>query len=345
MVNKRIQEKAISLCLVSNLISAETNAPEDYHHSEVSSLKQHSVYSYQHLTIDNNTTDILNHAAFQGYASLILPWDALSQNKDVPLRNIQSLLPYHSHISPDIVVGALNRMIDEINKRETIFYSFYSEQQKKRMPEKNNTGLFFFRGKKGAPFAIVCPGGGFEYVGLVHEGFPYAEAISREGYNVFVLRYRVGHGGVNAIQDLASAITYIFRNANKLQVGTQGYSLWGSSAGARLAAAVGSYGVARFGGDNLPKPAAVIMAYTGYSDYTVHEPPTFVAVGSRDRIAPPGVIKQRVKALKNQGTVVEYHQYPNVGHGFGLGKGTSAEGWVLQAIQFWEKGSNFLSIV
>ena len=46
----------------------------------------------------------------------------------------------------------------------------------------------------------------FSYVGSVHEGFPYAVAISNKGYNAFVLRYRTGQGGAVATQDLAAAI-------------------------------------------------------------------------------------------------------------------------------------------
>ncbi len=34
---------------------------------------------------------------------------------------------------------------------------------------------------------------------------------------------------------------------------------------------------------------------------------------------------------------VEYHEYQGVGHGFGLGTGTSAEGWVAEAVRFWER--------
>ena len=34
---------------------------------------------------------------------------------------------------------------------------------------------------------------------------------------------------------------------------------------------------------------------------------------------------------------MEYHEYKGLGHGFGLGTGTSAEGWVFDAIRFWEK--------
>jgi hypothetical protein len=33
---------------------------------------------------------------------------------------------------------------------------------------------------------------------------------------------------------------------------------------------------------------------------------------------------------------VKYREYKGVGHGFGLGAGTAAEGWVFDAIQFWE---------
>jgi acetyl esterase/lipase len=184
---------------------------------------------------------------------------------------------------------------------------------------------------------VVSPGGGFAYVGSVHEGFPYAAEISSKGYNAFVLKYRAGHGGGVATQDLAAAISYIFENADALGVGTRGYSLWGSSAGARMAASIGSHGVARFGGKDLPKPSAVVMAYTAHSDLSVDEPPTFVAVGEQDGIAPPSAMERRIAALRRAGTEVEYRKYPNLGHGFGLGTDTSAEGWVVDAIRFWER--------
>jgi hypothetical protein len=47
-------------------------------------------------------------------------------------------------------------------------------------------------------------------------------------------------------------------------------------------------------------------------------------------------MESRVAALRKSGTAVEYHKYRNLGHGFGLGTGTSAEGWVFEAIRFWE---------
>jgi acetyl esterase/lipase len=235
------------------------------------------------------------------------------------------------------VVRALNHMIDDVNHGKTVFYDFYTEAEKKEQPTRSNTGLFFLRGKPGAPFAIISPGGGFAYVGSLHEGFPYAVAISNHGYNAFVLRYRAGSGGGVATRDLAAAVSYVFRNATMLGVDTEGYSVWGSSAGARMAAAIGSRGVASFGGDVLPKPSTVVMAYTGHSEFSSDEPSTFVVVGKHDGIAPPSAMERWVAALRRTGTDVEFHQYRGVGHGFGLGTGTSAEGWIDRAIRFWEK--------
>jgi hypothetical protein len=68
-----------------------------------------------------------------------------------------------------------------------------------------SAGLLFFRGKPGAPSAIVCPGGGFAHVGSLHEGFPHALELSKKGYNAFVLKYRIG-SELKATEDLAAAI-------------------------------------------------------------------------------------------------------------------------------------------
>jgi acetyl esterase/lipase len=135
---------------------------------------------------------------------------------------------------------------------------------------------------------------------------------------------------------MAAAVSYILGHAATLGVSPIGYSVWGSSAGARMAASIGSHGVRSFGGGDAPKPSAVVMAYTGHSDHTSVEPPTFVVVGEEDGIAPPATMKRRVEALRKSNTKAEYREYKGLGHGFGLGVGTAAEGWVFEAIQFWE---------
>lgn len=295
--------------------------------------------NYTHLKTDDSVRRIVEHPAFKGFSRRILPRAHDTHYLDTPLSNVRSLMPYHNHVDPDTVVRALNHMIDEINDGKTFFYDFYTEQQKREDPAKEDTGLFFYRGAKGAPFAIVCPGGGFSYVGSLHEGFPLALEISKKKYNAFVIRYRTD-GEKMATEDLAAAITYIFRNAVSLGVSTQGYSLWGGSAGARMVGNIAISGVAAYGGGDLPKPLTVVIAYTGHSSYSRDFPPTFLTVSANDPIANVSVVDQRVKNLGDVGVEVEYHRYRTAGHGFGLGNGTDAEGWLDHAVEFWKKHLN-----
>jgi acetyl esterase/lipase len=295
---------------------------------------------YAYVNANDSVLHLMNHPAFEGFGRYLLPWDDGTSYYNTTLNDVSSLLPYHNHVDSNIVVGAINHMIDEINDGKPIFYDFYTEQQKQENPTKESTGLFFFRGNPGAPFAVVCPGGGFAYVASLHEGFPYALELSKKGYNAFVLKYRVGGMGsseLTATEDLAAALSYIFENAEMLGVSTKGYSLWGSSAGARMVANIASNGAARFGGYNLPNPCIVVIAYTGHSTFSRNDPPAFIMVSEDDRIVNVSTVEKRVKDMRNAGIEVEYHKYRNAGHGFGLGVGTDADEWIEEAIQFWEK--------
>jgi acetyl esterase/lipase len=290
------------------------------------------------LTADSTIGDLLSHPAFAGFARRILPWDDKDYDLKARLDIIGALLPYHSHVDIPSTVAALNRLIEDAEQGRQIFFEIYSEAERRAEPAKAHAGLFFLRGKPGAPFAIIAPGGGFAYVGSVHEGFPYAAAISEAGLNAFVLKYRAGKGGTVATQDLAAAIGFVFRNAATLGVDTRGYSLWGSSAGARMAASIGSHGVAAYGGGpELPKPATVVMAYTAHSDHAApsRRPSRSSEIGTASH-RPPRCATASPPCAR-LGTEVDYREYPGVGHGFGLGIGTSAEGWIGEAIRFWNR--------
>ena len=289
-----------------------------------------------HVNTNSSIRDVMNHPSFKGFGQFILPLDNRAYDGNMQLSRVGSLLPYHSQVEPEAVVDTINYMIDQVAEGKIMFKDFYTERQKQENPAKRNTGLFFFKGRPGAPFAIVCPGGGFSYVGSVHEGFPHATQLSKKGYNAFVLQYRVG-GEQRACEDLAAAISYIFKHAGSLGVSTKDYSVWGGSAGARMAAQIGSYGPDRYGGYALPRPRVVVMAYTGHSSFTRNDPPTFVVQGENDGIVNVSNVDGRVDAMRNAGIDVEYHKYRNVSHGFGLGIGTDAEGWTEYAVKFWEK--------
>lgn len=279
--------------------------------------------------------DVIKDEVFGDYGRLIFPVESGYYSGDT-LEDLN--LIWYNNINPDTTVEIVNYMKSSVMQGETIFYDIYSDEEKAKDPAKEDTGLFFFKGNKGEKFAVCNAGGAFAYVGAMQDSFPHALELSKQGYNAFALIYRPG--AQTACEDLSRAIAFIFEHADELGVSTKDYSLWGGSAGARMAAWVGGYGTAAFGEKNLPQPAAVIMQYTGLSEYSRNDPATFAAVGESDGIADWRIMKRRLEAMSALGIPTEFHSYPGLGHGFGLGIGTVAEGWIDHAVAFWESQSS-----
>lgn len=288
--------------------------------------EENDMTEYEQLTTSNTVSDVVEHPAFNGFGRYVLPLE-WRYDPTMKLSNVSSLLPYHNYVDADRAVGYINEMIDMRAQGQQLYYDL----------RRKDAGLFFFPGMPGAPFAVFCPGGGFSYVGSIHEGFPLALEASKKGYNAFVIQYSCERGAQGAVEDLAAGIDFIFDHADELGVSTDDYSVWGGSAGARMAAYIGSYTPAAFGAKTENRPATVVMGYTGHSDYTPQDPPTYVVVGENDGIASPTTMRRRVEALQALGIDAEFHSFPNLRHGFGLGVGTSAEGWIDGALKFWEK--------
>ena len=280
--------------------------------------------------------DVIADPAFAGFGRLLFPTNFGPPAPAMTLQDLPRWLPFHNCIRADTTAQVLNELRARAAAGETIFYPIYTGAEQRRDSALRDTGLFFFRGRPGAPFAAVNAGGGFYYVGAIHESLPHALALSRKGYNAFALIYRPD-SACTACTDLARALGWIVRHAEALQLDPAGYSLWGGSAGARMAAWVGGYGTAAFGGDKLPKPAAVIMQYTGLSEYDRGDSPTYACVGTADGIAPWRVMKGRINGMAALGIPTEFHLYPGLPHGFGLGIGTRAEGWLDEAASFWRR--------
>lgn len=327
----------LSLLLVLSVTNCSDNKPLSPVNANQEAIEETKSGARKgELTTNDCVRDIVNHSAFEGFGELLLPRDNNSSYYETSLSNVSLLMPYHGNIRPDVVLDAVNHLINEVELGKTVFYDIYTEQQKQQDPTKRYSGVFFYRGDLNAPFAVVCPGGGFSYVGSLHEGFPLAKRISELGMNAFVIRYRIG-SELLATEDLATAITYILRNAETLGVNTKDYSVWGGSAGARMAGNIALNGVSAYGGDNIPKPATAVIAYTGQSSYSSDFSPSFITVAANDGIANVDTVEKRVRNLRKAGVDVEYRRYQTAGHGFGLGTGTDAEGWLDLAVRFWEK--------
>lgn len=297
-------------------------------------IKQKKKKQGETYTVNTKIKDIINDATFKGYGRLIFPADIKIDN-DLRLQDIEEILPWYSEIQPKKSAEIINYMKQQVNNGNQIFYNIYSEEEKKKDPAKRNTGLFFFRGKKGAKTAITNAGGGFMYVAAIHDSFPHALELSKKGYNAFALIYRPG--AQTACEDLARSIAFLYEHQKELQIDMEDYSLWGGSAGARMAAWIGSYGTSFFGEKSYKRPGAVIMQYTGLSEITKREPPTYACVGTNDGIASYQSMKSYISVIKKNGTDAEIQVFKGLTHGFGLGEGTIAEGWIDEAIRFWER--------
>ena len=288
------------------------------------------------FTGDSRVQDVMQNPAFAGFGRLIFPVDMRIDNA-LALKDVEEILPWYSEVNPERTISIVNEMKMRVKQGETIFYDIYTDEEKAKDPAKKDTGLFFFRGNPGEKFAITNAGGGFAYVAAMHDSFPHMQELAKRGYNAFALIYRPG--AQTACEDLARAIAFIHEHKEALQVDTDGYSLWGGSAGARMAAWLGSYGTAAFGEKKYPAPGAVIMQYTGLSEVTGTEPPTYACVGTRVGIASYRIMQQRIEWIRANGTAAEIEVFPGLSHGFGLGEGTVAEGWIDRAVKFWEQNT------
>lgn len=284
------------------------------------------------FTVNSTLESVENY--FGEFGRLLFPVDRLFSLSET-LAQISNPGHYiwYSNIKPAKTVEIINYLADQQQSRQ-IFYPIYSEKEIAVDPSKRDTGLFFFKGKAGAPFAINNAGGGFYYVAGMQDSFPHALELSKRGYNAFALIYRPN----DPYRDLGRAISFIEDHATELGVDPDHYSLWGGSAGARMAAELGNLDTLQqvTGRTDIPQADAVIMQYTGYSRVSSADAPTYVSVGDSDWIADWRTMKQRLYYLDQLGIPTEFHVYHGLNHGFGLGEGTVAEGWINDAINFWK---------
>ena len=326
----------LCVCILTACGRVEKERSETAVQGAEATLQQTAIPENYYLE-NRKVTEVMRDPAFGDYGHLIFPVD-IAISEDLELKDVEDILPWYSEVNPKKTVEIVNYMKDRVTDGEQIFYDIYSEEEKEADPAKEDTGLFFFRGDPGVKTAIVNAGGGFMYVAAMHDSFPQALELAKNGYNAFALIYRPGAD--TACEDLARAIAYLHEHAQELQIDMTDYSLWGGSAGARMAAWLGSYGTAYFGEEEYPAPAAVIMQYTGLSSVTGQEPPTYACVGTSDYIASYESMEQYISRLRRNGTNAEIEVFTGLSHGFGLGEGTVADGWINRAMDFWQQNSS-----
>ena len=284
------------------------------------------------FTENSTVAEVKANAAFGDFGRLLFPVDRTVAD-DMTLKDVSSSSTYtwYNYIKPEKTVEIVNHLKNAAESGQQIFYNIYTEDEMQADSNLRDTGLFFFKGEDNAKFAVCNTGGGFVYVGAMHDSFPHALELSKMGYNAFALIYRPDA----PYDDPARAIEFIHDNAETLKVDPDDYSLWGGSAGARMAAALGNADNAKVYG--IPQASAVIMQYTGYSYASAYDAPTYANVGTSDGIANWKTMQSRLNTLESYGIPTEFHAYEGLPHGFGLGTETATEGWIYDSVNFWEE--------
>lgn len=265
----------------------------------------------------------------------------------------------------------LNMVIRNYNAGVQVTWPVYTAEEIAAVPARGDAELYYFPAEQpGAKYAIVMGGNVATTSGELREGVTSVPQLHERGYAVFVLRYRTFlDASDNApLEDLGRAVQFITEHAGQFGVQTEDYALIGYSSGGQMAGLFGNskIGYARYG---VPKPGALILAYpvidfnevkpvyhvlmdpavydwrfywSSVADAVTDDyPPTYFWYGKNDFVLPLMDGRKQgpafAQALEAHGVLYKKTVYQNAPHGCGTGCGTDAEGWLNNAVTFWEE--------
>ena len=205
---------------------------------------------------------------------------------------------------------------------------------------------------------IIFPGGGYHHLSLENEGSKIAEFYNNNGFNAFVVTYRLSpYNHPAMLYDALRAIRYVRYHAKEYNVNPEQIAILGFSAGGHLAssllthydfeveekdeidkvsarpdAAILCYGVLSLSSryTHIGSRKNLLSDYPGdeymaLSDFLSAEkhvnqdtPPTFLWHTAEDPVVPVSNSIDMAKALSENKVPFELHIYPTGGHGMGL---------------------------
>ncbi len=270
----------------------------------------------------------------------------------------------------DDMVSGINRLLEEAENNKYM-YHVYSEEEISDSQDKKDVVLFHFpvknKMKKKNPFVIITPGGGYNIVASIVEGFPIAEEFNKLGYTAFCLNYRTAQDALfpKTMDDYAAAYNFIINNKEHFDIDSYEYFSVGFSAGGHLASMWGSkqHGYFKYG---ILKPQLLMLGYPFTSEefvkldtknkmltricgekYKSKDVELYRTINNID-VSYPAVYlvhakdddtvlyqgsKKLADILKSKGIKVECEFFAKGEHGFGLGTKTEFEGWIKRGIK------------
>jgi len=98
-------------------------------------------------------------------------------------------------------------------------------------------------GKANGAAVVICPGGGYQFLAVDHEGKQIAEWLNKHGVTAFMLKYRIAprYQHPAPMQDAQRAIRTVRARAKEWHLDPKRIGIWGFSAGGHLASTAGTH--------------------------------------------------------------------------------------------------------
>ena len=277
------------------------------------------------------------------------------------------------YMRPELVddsVAAMNLVAENTRNGVQVTWQVYSPEEIAANSSLGCVQLYYFPGKEpGGKYALVVPGNGSTMTSEMEEGGSAAYQLHEQGYTVFVLRYRtwIDMGDNAPIQDLANAVKFITAHAGQFGVQPENYALVGYSSGGQIAGIFANK-ERGYGSYQVERPGALLLGYP-VVDLTVMKPlyhilydigtcgwryywanlcnmvdadypPVYFWWGKNDVVLSsaemPGQHRDFDRTLERNNIPHQMVVYQNAPHSIGTGNGTDAEGWMTDAVAFWE---------
>ncbi|UCG59824.1 MAG: alpha/beta hydrolase [Phycisphaerales bacterium] len=153
---------------------------------------------------------------------------------------------------------------------------------------------------------VICPGGGYGFLAMDHEGHQVARWLNSFGVAGFILKYRhrrsgAGYGHPAPLQDAQRAVRTVRGRAKEWGVDPGRIGILGFSAGGHLASSAGTHFHKRYGGAADPidrvscRPDFMILLYP-----VISLTEWFTHTGSRRNLLGKDPDRKLVKSLSNE---------------------------------------------
>lgn len=208
---------------------------------------------------------------------------------------------------------------------------------------------------------VVCPGGGYGFLAMQHEGTDWAPFFTSQGVALIVLKYRMPRGNYEVpVSDAEEALRLVRRQAKAWHIDPGQVGIMGFSAGGHLASTIATHGrgdakpdfqilfypvitmdlsyTHRWSHDNLlgksPKKK-LEREYSNELQVTRVTPRAFIALSDDDQEVKPQNSVNYYLECDRHDVAAALHVYPTGGHGWGHRDSFEYHLEMMQELKAW----------